>query len=56
MDQNKYHITLEEEKDFWDKYIINKWIEIKYKWPNCNLDTLTIIKGKTIANPFKFKM
>ncbi len=55
MEQNKYHITLEEGKDYWDKYIINKWIEINYQCPNCNLYTLTIIKGKTFANPFKLR-
>ena len=51
----KYHITLQDENDYWDKYIINKWIEINYKCPNCKLDTLTIIKGKTIATPFKLR-
>ena len=52
MEKNKYHITLEKEKDYWDKYIINKLIEINNKFSNCNLDALTIIKGKTNANPF----
>ena len=55
MEKNKYHITLEKEKDYWDKYIINKLIEINNKCSNCNLDTLTIIKGKTNTNPFKLR-
>ena len=37
MEQNEYHITLEEEKGYWDKYIINKWMKL-------NINVLILIQ------------
>ena len=41
---NNYHLNFEQEYNYWVNNVINKWIIINYKFPNCKKDSLRIHK------------
>ena len=53
---NNYHISIESEYNYWLNNVINKWITINYKCPNCKKKTLSISKyKKSLSNPIKLR-
>ena len=52
---NKYHIPLEEERQFWINKVLKDWIQPNNRCPACNNISLNLKKIKSIANPFKLK-
>ena len=53
---NKFHLSIDNEYNFWLNYIRNNWIFIDYKCVNCKNNSLKIIKdNKSISNPMKLR-
>ena len=52
---HKYNISFEDERTFWKKYVINKWIKYSNRCPACNLYSLKLKKVKSAVNPYKLQ-
>ena len=52
---HKYNIYYEEERDYWRKDVINKWINYSNISPSCKLNSLTLKIIKSSANPYKLQ-
>ena len=55
---NKYYIDIHINNEylFWQSFIIPNLIELKYIYPNCQINTLKLkINYKTLLNPIKLK-
>ena len=53
---NKFHLSYENEVNFWLNSIINKWIELNYDCPKCKKHNSIRIKNKkSLSNPIKLQ-
>ena len=53
--KNKYNISIESEREYWLKNILNDWIKYNTKCSNCKKYSLKLKKIKSVANPFKLQ-
>lgn len=49
----KYDILIEEERELWKNYYINKYIFILKNCPKCNHPNLSIVNFNSTLNPIK---
>ena len=52
---NKYHISIKQERSYWQDKILNKWTKIPIICQSRNNATLKLKKEKSLANPFKLQ-
>ena len=52
---NKYNIDIISERNLWMNNIINNWIKINNRCPNCNQISLKLKKIKSVINPLKLQ-
>ena len=49
----KFDIPIEEERQLWEKYYINKFIYIPTFYPKWNTGTISLVKNKSVINLLK---
>ena len=49
----KFDIPIEEERELWEKYYINKFIYVPTYCPKCNAGTISLVKNQSVINPLK---
>ena len=53
--RNKYHLSLENEYNYWINFVIDKWIKQNNYCPNCKINSLKYTKTKSLFNPVIIK-
>lgn len=49
----KFDIPKEEERELWEKYYINKFINIPTFFPKSKTATISLLKNQSVINPLK---
>jgi len=53
--KSKYHMSIDVEREFWTKKVLNIWIKLDDKCTSCNQISLKLKKINSIANPYKYQ-
>ena len=53
--RNKYHLSLENEYNYWINFVFDKWIKPINYCLNCKINSLKYTKTKSLFNPVIFR-